>query len=280
MNAIDGHQVQFGELAGPIVHGTVFFNWELIATQQVAKAFDYPFEQIIAEGGIPFAPVTVATSVYRYPTIEDSVTVKVVPCRVGNSSVELIYEMEDADGEPLATARMTHVTIAPAGNALPLPDHIQGRLADACVDCTPTVGPASEVDVDDVFPTFESSFPVRSPHIEGSELAYFEEYPRFAAVSLESYLEDQGTSLAELSGEKQPYRLRDWRWEFKSPVHFESTLRVESDVVTIDQDTLRIKHSLTSDGQPSIQGITEYGCFDRNGTPTTFDEAALEPLRS
>lgn len=280
MRTITGHRVRFGELAGPLVHGATFFDWTLISTQAVAEAFEYPFRQILAADGIPFAPVAVSTSVNRYPTIDDTITVDAVPRTVGDSSVEIVYEMADDDGELLATAQLTHVTIAPGGGALALPDDVRSDLADAQVDRRVSVGPRGEpVDGDDLA-TFSSSFRIRSPHIEGAELAYFEEYPRFADVALEDYLAERGTSLADLRGEKQPFRIRDWRWTFRSPVPFESTLRVECDVVAAERETVRVEHTLSADEQVCIEGLTEYGCFDRAGAPVPFDDEMLSLLEA
>lgn len=278
VQAITSHQVQFGELAGSLIHGATIFDWQLIATQKVATAVEYPFGEILADGGIPFAPVVVSTTVDRYPTLEDAVDVEVVPLSVGNSSVELLYEMTDRDGDSLTTARMTHVTIGPDGNALPLPDRVRSAFSDVRADRSLTVGPDEASGDGRPFPTFVSSFPIRSPHIEGAELAYFEEYPRFADIALEEYLHEQGTSLAELSGEKQPFRLRDWRWEHRAPVPFESTLRAECDVIAVERETVRVEHTLLADGRVSITGTTEYGCFDRSGAAVPFDDRMLAPF--
>lgn len=278
MRTIDAHPVRFGELAGPLAHDAMFFDWELISTQEIATASGYPFEEIVDADGIPYAPVVASTSVHRYPTFEDTVTVETTPRSVGDTSVELVYEMHNADGEALATARLTHVTIAPDGSALDLPEEAREAFADALdPDLEPSVGPAENRD-EDIEAFFEASFPIRSPHIEGSELAYFEEYPRFSDVALEQFLEQHGTSQAQLSGEKQPFRFRDWRWEFKSPVAYESTLSVETDVLAVTDETVRVEHTLKSDGQVSIEGITEYGCFDREGSPVAFDEEMLAPF--
>jgi acyl-CoA thioesterase FadM len=287
MRTIDPRPVRFGELAGPLVHGGRFFDWQLISTQAIAAAFECPFQGIVTDGGIPFAPVVVSTSVERYLTFEDSVTIETVPRRVGESSVELVYAIEDGDGESLATARMTHVTIGPDGSALPLPEETRAALTDARVDSDPAVGPAEDLRAgeddttgDEDYPTFSASFPIRSPHIERSALAYFEEYPRFADIALEEYLAGEGTNLDELSGETQPFRLRDWRWEFNSPVPFESVLDVECDVVGVTEETVRVAHTMSTDGQVRIEGTSDYGCFDRSGTPVAFDAAALDPFVS
>lgn len=283
MQTIADRRVSFGEFAGPLAHGASFFDWQLISTQEVAAAFDYSFAEILADGGIPYAPVVVSTSVERYPRIGDVVSVETVPRRVGDSSVELVYEIDDGDGERLATARMTHVTIDPDGAALALPEDVRTAFADARVDRDPSVGPAREPNGDDetgALASFSSSFEIRSPHIEGAELAYFEEYPRFADVALERHLETHDASLDDLRGEREPYRIRDWRWEFKAPVPFETTLRVDCDVLEVSDETIRIAHELSSDGRTNIEGITEYGCFDRTGASARFDEAMLEPFRA
>ena len=296
MRTIDARPVRFGELAGPLVHGGAFFDWQLVSTQEIATAVEYPFQRIVAGGGIPFAPVVVRTSVHRYPTFDDTITVETAPRAVGDSSVEFVYEMHDGNGDPLATARMVHVTIGPNGRALALPEETQETLVDARVDRDPAVGPGANknsdtgdaddddstdgVDSDDAddYPTLAGSFPIRSPHIERSELAYFEEYPRFADVVLEEFLATEGTSLDELSGEKRPFRLRDWRWNFESPVAFESVLDVECDVLAVDAETVRVTHTFSTNGRTRIEGVTEYGCFDRSGSPVPFDAAALAPF--
>ena len=278
MQTIRNHRLKFGELAGPLVHGASFFDWQLISTQTIAEAVGYSFEEILADDGIPYAPVGVDTSVVRYPATGNAVTVETVPTSVGDSSVELLYEVTDGDGEKFATARMTHVTIAPSGSALELPERARSAFADACVDRSPEVGPQRESDEESGYPTYSETFRVRSPHIEGADLAYFEEYPRFADVALERYLEEQGTSRRELRGEKQPYRIRDWHWEFKSPVRFETDLIVDCDVISVDRETITVAHTFSSDGGTHITGTTEYGCFDRTGAPVPFDDEMLAPF--
>ncbi|GAA0509053.1 Acyl-CoA thioesterase FadM [Halorubrum aquaticum] len=278
MQTIAHRRVRFGELAGSLVHGATFFDWLLVSTQEVADAFDYPFREILADDGIPYAPVVAGASVTRYPTVDDVVTVDAVPVNVGDSSVELLYEVADGDGEPLATARITHVTISRDGSALALPERIRSDLVDASVDHDPAVGPETEIDRSRDLPSFSSSFRIHGPHIEGANLAYFEEYPRFADIALERFLADRGTSVDELRGDKQPYRIRDWTWEFNSPVRSGSTLHVSCDVSSVDRDSIRIAHELSSDGRTSIEGVTEYGCFDGSGAPVQFDDAMLAPF--
>ncbi|WP_424005739.1 acyl-CoA thioesterase (plasmid) [Haloarcula salina] len=276
MHTIESHDVRFGELAGPLVHGARFFDWELISTQVVTEAFGHAFEDIVDAGGIPYAPVVAATTVYRYPGFRDTVTVETTPTSVGESSVELCYKMTDGRGDRLATGQVTHVTIAPDGGAAPLPADTREQFQAALDESPPEVGPRG-ADGGGELPHFSESFDIRSPHIECSELAYFEEYPRFADVALERFIESRGAGLDATDRDCKPFRLRDWRWEFLSPVEYESTLTVESDVRAVTEETLRIGHQFKSDGRVRIEGVTEYGCFDESGAPTSL-APQLRPL--
>ena len=294
MRTIRDHPVRFGELAGPLVHGANFFDWQLVSTQELATAVDYPFEGLVADDAIPYAPVVVDTTVHRYPTFDDAVSVEVTPTRVGDSSLEVVYETVDADGEPFSTARMTHVTIAPGGGALPLPEAVRerldGRRASRDVDPGPEPAPGSETEAEsdgsadadtaegDGRPTFEAAFRVHAPHVEGSELAYFEEYPRVADVALESFLADEGIDPAAVAGDRQPFRLRAWHWEFGSTVPFGSTLSVTTDVRAATPAAVTVEHTFRADDEVCIEGVTEYGCFDREGEPTTFPDRLLAPF--
>jgi acyl-CoA thioesterase FadM len=280
MRTIDDHQVRFGELAGPLVHGAMFFDWQLISTQELAAAVEYPFPYLVENDAIPYAPVGLDTTVHRYPTFDDTVSVEVTPTRVGDSSLELVYEMIDKDGEALSTAQMTHVTIAPEGGALPIPEETQTLIENLVGDKSVAVGPSRDGDAGSQYPTFEETFEIHSPYIEGSELAYFEEYPRFAGIALERYLAAQGVQLSDLAGDRQPFRLRDWHWEFKSPVRYDSLLSVECDVQAVTEDTVRVAHTFRTDGEVRIEGLTEYGCFTSEGEPSTFTDAMLSPFEN
>lgn len=285
MRAIDGRPVAFGELSGPLVHGSTLFDWQVVALQAFAAAVDHPFESIVAEGGVPWAPIVAATTVHRYPSIGDVVDVDIDPVHVGDSSVELVYATTDAAGEPLATARLTHVVVGPDGGALPLPDGTRSAVEAALVERDPEVGPTdaaapADRDSSEPGPSFSASFTVHSPHVEGVEWGYFAEYPRFAAVALEEYLASAGTGLRALRGDRQPFKPSAWRWEFGAPVPLESTLEVRCDVVAVGPHALRVEHEFVCDGTTSIEGVTEYGCFDRSGAPVDFEPAALAPFES
>lgn len=280
VQSITSHRVRFGELAGPLVSSSTLFDWQLVSTQTITNAADDPFEGILENDGIPYAPVVNAASVARYPTIGDTIDVEATPTNVGDSSVELTYDVVDRDGSTLATAQMTHVTIGSDGTALSLPESARAYFEESRVSRSPSVGPGRKpADAESgALPSFSSATRVRSPLVEGATLAYFEEYPRLATIALEEHIERRGADVADLYGERIPFRMRDWQWEFESPVRFQSTLEIECDVISVDRETVRVEHTLSSDGRTSIRGTTEYGCFDDAGEPTMFDERTLELL--
>ena len=279
MQTISDRPVYFGEFAGPLVQGAVFFDWQLISTQELAAAFGYSFEEILDKNGIPYAPVGVDATIHRYPTIGERITVNTHPLQVGESSLTLRYIVSDNDNEPLASIDATHVTIDANGGASPIPESTREAFAEAISD--PGHKPDPPTVTADPEPThsFEWMTPVRSPYIEGAELAYFEEYPRFADIALENYVSKQGQSVGELSGEKYPYRIRNWHWDFRAPVRFESELHIDCGVIACENDLIRVAHEFSTGETTNITGITEYGCFDETGAPTSFDNAMLKPFR-
>ena len=221
------------------------------------------------------------------------VNVDVDPVAVGESSLDLKYEMTDGDGDPIATVRATHVTIGPDGGALPLPDATRNAYAEARIDddVDPGPEPVSErvrdggdtdptaVPQPEPLPSYGTTVPIRSPYVEGAELAYFEEYPRFAGTALEAFVAEHGLSVGETSGEKWPYKPRSWHWEFTAPVPFESELHVNCDVVSVNRDVIRVAQEFSIGDTTNINGVTEYSCFDRAGEPTTFDQTMLDAFR-
>ncbi len=279
MRAIEGHRVEFGELAGPLIRGSTLFDWQLIATQRLGLAVDYPFAEIVADDGVPYAPVVAATSVHRYPGLGESVDVDVVPINVGDSSTELVYDVTDDGGDPVATARITHVTVGPDGTARPLPGATRPALEALAVDRDPTVGPALEPGDALEGVTFSRRFPVRSPHVEGVEWGYFEEYPRFAMIAAEAHLEGRGGSLGTLTDGQGWFRPTAWRWEFGGPVPYESTLEVAWDVRAADTDGLLVEHTFEADGREAITGTSVYRCVDEAGEVCPLPEALIAAFK-
>jgi acyl-CoA thioesterase FadM len=278
MRTLDTRAVRFGELAGPLVHGSAFFDWQLISTQGFAAGIDYPFEQLIADDEIPYAPVFTQTRIDRYPSVGDCIAVETTPVTVGDHRIVLQYEFLNDTDETFGVGQITHVTISSNGRAKPLPETVQARASEHITD---TVD--SEIGFDAERPasserTYGDSFRIRRPLIEGSELAYFEEYPRLATIALERYLTEHGISLPENTDDRHPFQLRQWEWNFNAPVAYGTTLDVNATVVDISEETVLVSHTFEQEGQARIEGWTEYGCFDSDGEPIAFDERILRKL--
>lgn len=115
----------------------------------------------------------------------------------------------------------------------------------------------------DAHRTFEESFRIHGPHIEGSEPAYVEEYPRFADVALESFRADPG----EVAGDRQPFRLRSWHRESDSTVEFDAALSVTTDVQSLIEEADHGRTRLPDRWGGPYRRHHGVRCFDRGGTP-------------
>lgn len=273
MRTLKTRAVRFGELAGPLVHGSAFFDWQLISTQEFAEAIGYPLEQLIAVDEIPYAPVFAQTRIDQYPSVGDSIAVETTPVQVGEHRIDLRYEFLDGAGEMFGTGQISHVTISSDGTAKPLPEAVRERVTERVADDADS--PTLEFDAE--WPvrserTYGESFRVHRPLTEGSELAYFEEYPRLATIALERYLAEQGLSLPETSDDRQPFRLQGWEWNFNSPVAYGTMLDVNATITDVSEESVLVAHTFEQDGRTRIEGWTEYGCFDSDGEPIAFEE--------
>ena len=279
MRTLDTRAVRFGELAGPLVHGSVFFDWQLISTQEFAEHLDYSFEKLIAANEIPYAPVFVQTRIDQYPSVGDRIAVETVPLQVGTHRIDLRYEFLDGTGDTFGVGQITHVTISPDGSAKPLPEAVQARANEYVADDTNSLAfEGTDKRPTGSRETFSDSFCINRPLIEGSQLAYFEEYPRLATIALERYLAEQSVSLTESTNDRQPFQLQQWEWSFNAPVAYGVTLDVNTTIVDVSEKTVRVAHTFTQKGRTLIEGWTEYGCFDSDGEPTAFEERILRAL--
>lgn len=279
MQTLETRPVRFGELAGSLVHGSAFFDWQLISTQEFAEAIEYPLEQLIAVDEIPYAPVFAQTRIDHYPSVGDRITVETTPLQVGKHHIDLRYDFLDGTGGTFGVGQVTHVTIRPDGSPKPLPKGVRVRVNERIDDDidSPQLGfdaqrPASSER------TYGESFRVHRPLMEGSELAYFEEYPRLAMIALERHLAEQGVPLPEITDDRQPFQLRQWEWNFNAPVAYGLTLNVNATIADISEASVRVVHTFEQDGRTCIEGQTEYGCFDPDGEPITFGERTLKAL--
>lgn len=279
MQTLETRAVRFGELAGALAHGSAFFDWQLISTQEFAAAIGYPLEQLIAADEIPYAPVFAQTRIDRYPGVGDLIGVETTPLQVGEHRIDLRYDFLDGTGRPFGVGRITHVSISPDGSAKPLPKDVRARVNERVADDSDGL----QLGFDGERPassgrTYGESFRVHRPLTEGSELAYFEEYPRLATIALERYLAEQGVSLPEITSDRHPFRLRRWEWSFNAPVASGTTLGVNATITDISEASVRVAHTFEQDGRACIEGRTEYGCFDSEGEPIAFEERALGAL--
>lgn len=273
MRTLETRAVRFGELAGPLAHGSAFFDWQLISTQEFAEAIGYPLEQLIADDEIPYAPVFAQTRINHYPSVGDRIAVETTPLQVGEHRIDLRYEFLDGAGGTFGVSQISHVSIRPDGTAKPLPEAVRERVTEHVADDTDSL--TLEFDADRPINserTYGESFRVHRPLTEGSELAYFEEYPRLATIALERYLTEQDVSLPEITGDRQPLRIRQWEWNFSSPVAYGTTLDVNATVADVSEETVLVAHTFEQDGRARIEGWTEYGCFDSDGEPIAFEE--------
>lgn len=273
MRTLKTRAVRFGELAGPLVHGSAFFDWQLISTQEFAESIGYPLEQLIAVDEIPYAPVVTQTRIDQYPSVGDRIAVETTPLQVGEHRIDLRYEFLDGSGGTFGVGQITHVSIDPDGTAKPLPvavrERITERVADDADRLTLEFDTERPIDSDR---TYGESFRIHRPLTEGSALAYFEEYPRLATIALERYLSEQGVSPPDPTGDRQPLRLRRWAWNFNAPVAYGTTLDVNATITDVSEETVLVAHTFEQDGRALIEGWTEYGCFDPDGEPIAFEE--------
>lgn len=185
----------------------------------------------------------------------------------------------DDTGEPFGDSRITHVTIGPDGNAKLLPETVRTRANEVITDGTDGFEFTFNTEYSaGSGPTYSDSFEIRRPLIEGSELAYFEEYPRLATIALERYLAEQDVPLAEIENDQHLLRLRQWEWDFNAPVSYGATLDVNATVTDISDERILVAHTFEEKGRALIEGWTEYGCFDGGGEPSAFKEHILEAM--
>lgn len=271
MRTIETRTVRFGELAGSLVHGSVFFDWELISTQEYASSIDYSFEDLISVDEIPYAPVTSKFEIENYPSMGDNIAVETTPVQVGDHRIDLQYRFVDGDGTEYGVGKITHVTIKPDGGAKPLPDYVK-RAANNTVDTkSSSLTETNFGDLPVVNSTYDRTFRIRSPHIEGSSLAYFEEYPRFAAIALEEYLDEKGFHLSD-QDKNYNLKLRKVDWDFVSPVAYGAALTVNATVIDCTSRSITIAYSFEQEGRVLIEGWAEYSCFNSNGELASLDQ--------
>ena len=103
----------------------------------------------------------------------------------------------------------------------------------------------SEGDGASPYPTFEESFRVHSPYIEGSELAYFEEYPRFAGIDSRQLLNSVYTLVREKGYRLGNADLTILAQRPKMAPHIQSMRESIAGVLDVDIDRISVKATTT-----------------------------------
>ena len=284
-------KVRFGELSwGPFVHYATFFDLLIQATEELSYELEYPAEEIVASGGVPFAPVAVHAEIDRYPRYEDTIVVIGEPTAVGETNVQVDYRFHRAaDGVEFGRARLVHVTITPGGAAETVSTALRGQLesmtpersrspdwAPARIEPRPPAGDAPEL---------ERTVTFRTPHLEAAGLGYFEDYAREVSICLEEFLEGRGHSLRDLTGETYPFVPLAWDLTIERSIAFEDvvdiegrTLAAEADAVEVAYEFRKDPSGLDSSGDVCLRASITYGCLDGSGERVAFPRGAIEAV--
>lgn len=270
METISNHSVKFGELFGPVIHGSAIFDWHLWSTQQFADMQGYTFQELMNNNEIPYAPVSIAAKIFQYPTIGDRISVEAMPINVGESSITLAHMIYTASDKKIGELKSTHVTISPDNTAKNLPEEVRSALAEDTVNYDSPIQVYEEYDKVTADYIFSDQFNIQSSHIEGSKLAYFEEYPRFLYTALERFISSHGREPEETRYGEKPHNLSKWAWRFQAPVPYRSRLALECKIEKQD-DTCRVSHEMHVDGKKCIVGFSDFTRFNGDGHPVSGD---------
>lgn len=272
------HKVRFGELSvGPLLHYATFFDLVILATEELSYELGYTVEEIVAGGGVPYAPVAIHADIRRYPQYADTVVVEVEPISIGENHVQLGYRFSRAaDSVEFGTASMVQVTITPEGRAEPVSDEVRAKLeAMGTADREPVeIEPRS---LRGEGPSFSRRVVFRTPLVEAANLGYFEDYARELSITVEEFLEAQGRSLGDLSGETYPFVPFVWDFTLEDSIRFEDDILIAGEVLGSTADRVDIAYEMrraTTD-EVCIRADVGYGCFDANGERVAFADEAL-----
>jgi acyl-CoA thioesterase FadM len=294
------HPVRFGDTTvGRSMHSETLFDLLAVALEELGEAVDYPFTEILSNGGTPYAPVDVRGRVSQYPVHGETVRVEGEPVEISTRSFVYQYVFRRAtDGTEYCRMQATHVTIDADGDAEPLPEHVRASLSasldaedreltDKSVGASgyPTLGEYASVaeitDCDDEAPpaTFSRDFRIGTPHIEAADWGYFEEYFRFISLALEEQLVSRGVDPADICEKELQIQPVAWHVTFEDVVPYGSTLTVNGAIQESDEesatvnDALTVRYHLDSDRGTHIRAVFEYACIgpDKSAKPVPSD---------
>ena len=282
------HPVRFGELSrGPFLHYAVFFDLLIQATEELSYELDYPVEEIVAAGGVPYAPVAIHAEIERYPRYEDTIVVTGEPTSVGETNVQVDYRFRRAaDGVEFGRARLVHVTITPEHSAEPVSPGLRERL-DALSAKAGADDPASAAWAPDRIepralsgegPALARNVTFRTPHLEAAGLGYFEDYAREMSICLEAFLDERGCSLGDLTGPTYPFVPVAWDLTIERSITFEDAVAIVGRVLAAEADAVEVAYEFRNEatGDVCIRATVTYGCFDADGERVSFPAGAVE----
>ncbi|GAB7011176.1 hypothetical protein JCM31271_31190 [Halorubrum trueperi] len=281
------------------MHSETLFDLLAVALEELGEALDYPFTEILANGGTPYAPVDVRGCMSQYPIHGETVRVEGKPVEISTRSFVYQYVFRRAaDGMEYCRMRVTHVTIAADGDAEPLPEHVRASLSDSLdagdgestdnsggtsgyptLDEHASISEITDGDCEDSPVTFSRDFRIGTPHIEAADWGYFEEYFRFISLALEEQLVSRGVNPADICEEGLQIQPAAWHVTFEDVVPYGSTLTVNGAIHVSDEESatvdnaLTVRYHLDSDRGTHIRAVFEYACFgpDKSTEPVPSD---------
>jgi len=276
------HEVRFGELSyGPLMHNATWFDLLIEATEELSHELGYTVEEIVAAGGVPYAPVAAHAEVDRYPRFEDTVVVDAVPVRIGDSHVQFAYRFRRAsDGTEFGHATTAQVTIAPDGAAEPISEELRAELKPLVAeDREPVEIAARNPEGDGLRLAHDVVF--RTPHVEAAGLGYFEDYARELSICLEAFLAERGRSLRSLTDGTVPFVPVAWDLTLEESIRFEDEIAVVGRVLATDERAVEVAYEFRRPATDDvcIRADLTYGCFDGGGERVAFDPEALDVVR-
>ena len=272
------HEVRFSELSfGPLMHNATWFDLLIEATEELSYELGYTVEEIVAAGGVPYAPVAIHAELAEYPRYEDTVVVDAEPVAVGDNHVQFRYRFGRAsDGATFGTATMVQVTITPEGAAESVSEELRRELEPlASDDGEPVEIAARSPDGDG--PRLERDVVFRTPHIEAAGLGYFEDYARELSICLEEFLAGRGRSIGSLTDGTYPFVPVGWDCTLERSIRFEDEIGVVGRVLDADERSVEIAYELRRPATDDvcIRADLTYGCFDGEGARVAFPREAL-----
>lgn len=277
------HKVRFGELSyGPLLHNATFFDLLIEATEELSYELGYTVEEIVAAGGVPYAPVAIHADIQRYPRYEDTIVVDVEPVSIGENHVQFAYRFVRAsDDVEFGTATMVQVTITPDRTAEPVSPELRTEIQSlGSTDRQPVdISPRSP-DGDGLQFTRDVVF--RTPHLEAANLGYFEDYARELSICIEELIESRGRSLRDLTDDTYPFVPVSWDLTLEDSILFEDDITIVGEVLDVDERTVNVAYEMRreSTGDVCIRADLAYGCFDSDGERVPFPPEATEVLRT